>query len=185
MDIDSKIPEFSGKNIIIVLLSILILSIPIEVLKPNLKNPEQGFVLSGTQITEKTLIITQKNTLVSISNPLVIQKPKAKIIQESEPRVINRIKMIITAYSSTPDQTDSTPFITASNSWVRKGIVANNWFPFGTRIKIPELFGDKIFVVEDRMHQRKGNYHVDIWFSSREEAINFGVERAYIEVLED
>ena len=92
--------------------------------------------------------------------------------------------MIITAYSSPEDQTDSTPFITASQTHVEDGIVANNLFPFGTKVKIPELYGDKIFVVEDRMHYRKGDYHLDIWFSTTEEATNFGVKKAYIEVIE-
>ncbi|MDD4662088.1 MAG: hypothetical protein PHG24_02290 [Candidatus Pacebacteria bacterium] len=92
--------------------------------------------------------------------------------------------MIITAYSSTEDQTDSTPFITASQKHVEDGIVANNLLPFGTKIKIPEIYGDKIFVVEDRMHYRKGDYHLDIWFPTTEEAKNFGVKKAYIEVVE-
>ena len=93
--------------------------------------------------------------------------------------------MTITAYSSTPCQTDSTPFITASNSWVRKGIVANNFFPFGTRIRIPEYFGDKIFDIEDRLHWRKSNEHVDVWFPTRQEAINFGITSTYVEILAD
>jgi len=92
--------------------------------------------------------------------------------------------MIITAYSSTEDQTDSTPFITASQKHVEDGIVANNLLPFGTKVRIPELYGDKVFVVEDRMHYRKGNYHLDIWFPTRLEAKNFGVKRATIEVID-
>ncbi|MDD3386398.1 MAG: hypothetical protein PHU17_01110 [Candidatus Pacebacteria bacterium] len=96
----------------------------------------------------------------------------------------NLVKVIITAYSSTVDQTDDTPFITASGSQVRDGIVANNMLPFGTEIKIPEYFGDKVFIVEDRMHTRKGSYWVDVWFSSTEEAKEFGIKEAYIEVSE-
>jgi len=92
--------------------------------------------------------------------------------------------MIITAYSSTEDQTDSTPFITASQKQVADGIVANNMLPFGTNVKIPELYGDKIFTVEDRMHYRKGYYHLDIWFPTREEAKNFGVKKAHIEIID-
>ncbi|MBU2540257.1 3D domain-containing protein [Patescibacteria group bacterium] len=93
--------------------------------------------------------------------------------------------MAITAYSSTVGETDSTPFITASGSTVREGIVANNLLPFGTKIMVPQLYGDKIFVVEDRMNRKKGNYHLDIWFSSYSEAKKFGAEIAYVEVLED
>ena len=132
------------------------------------------------------LLTIKNNSLLPIANPLVVQKPKAKLMgQKTEPKVTQRIKMIITAYSSTVCQTDSTPFITASNSWVRKGIVANNFFPFGTRIRIPEYFGNKIFVIEDRMHWRKSNEHIDIWFPSKQEAINFGITKAYVEILAD
>jgi len=97
---------------------------------------------------------------------------------------IKRIKVVLTAYSSTPDQTDDTPFITASGKKVKDGIIANNMLPFGTKIRIPELYGNKVFVVEDRMNRRKSNYHFDIWMPDRQSALNFGVTNAEIEILE-
>lgn len=87
-----------------------------------------------------------------------------------------------TAYSSTPDQTDDTPFITASGTQVREGVVAANFLPIGTVIRIPELYGNRVFTVEDRMHPRKG-YQVDIWFPSKAEALRFGTKIITIEVL--
>ena len=193
MDIDSKPPDLLGspnllrKNIIISLLIVMVLSIGL-LIPEKLESPKDDVFLfrSKTQQNINEYLITiQKNTLLPIVNPLVIQRPKAKLIQTPKPKVINRIKMTITAYSSTVCQTDSTPFITASNSWVRKGIVANNFFPFGTRIRIPEYFGDKIFDIEDRMHWRKSNEHIDIWFPTKQEAINFGITSAYVEILGD
>ena len=100
------------------------------------------------------------------------------------PRVVKRIKVVATAYSSTPQQTDDEPFITAAGTRVRDGIIANNLLPFGTKIRIPELYGEKVFVVEDRMHWRKGDYQIDIWFPSYWEAKNFGAKRIYMEILE-
>ena len=88
----------------------------------------------------------------------------------------------VTAYSSTPEETDDTPFITASGKEVRPGIVAANFFDFGTKIKIPEIFGDKIFIVEDRMHQRKKDF-IDIWMPTKEEAQKFGIIRTKIQVF--
>ena len=89
---------------------------------------------------------------------------------------------VLTAYSSTPDQTDDSPFITASGTFVHDGIVAANSLPFGTKILMPELFGEKIFTVEDRMAQK--NYHkIDVWFPSTDKAMNFGVKRAKILIL--
>lgn len=94
------------------------------------------------------------------------------------------IKVVVTAYSSTPDQTDDTPFITASGKYVGDGIIANNMLPFGTKIRIPGIYGDKIFTVEDRMNKNKSNYHIDIWMPNRLSALNFGVKTAEIEILE-
>ncbi|GAI34149.1 unnamed protein product, partial [marine sediment metagenome] len=94
------------------------------------------------------------------------------------------IEVVVTAYSSSPWETDDSPYLTAAGTWVREGIVANNKYPFGTEIRIPEIYGEKIFVVEDRMSWKKGEYHIDIWFPSYWEALNFGTKRTYIEVLE-
>lgn len=93
------------------------------------------------------------------------------------------IKMTLTAYSSTVWQTDDTPFTTASGKTVADGIVANNLLPFGTKIRIPDLYGNKVFVVEDRMNYRKSKYHLDIWFPEYAQALNFGAKTASIEVL--
>ncbi len=92
-------------------------------------------------------------------------------------------RVLVTAYSSTPDQTDSTPFITANGTHVRDGIIACNFLSFGTRVRFPEIFGDKIFVVEDRMHPRN-SHKMDIWFSTRLEALQFGARYLKVEVLE-
>lgn len=86
-----------------------------------------------------------------------------------------------TAYNSLPNQTDSTPFITASGTHVRHGVLAANFLPIGTRVKIPDLYGDQVFVVEDRMNQRY-NKRVDIWMENYDDAIAFGVKNITIEV---
>ena len=98
-------------------------------------------------------------------------------------KVVKTIKVVVTAYSSTPDQTDDTPDITASGKHVADGIIANNMLPFGTKIKIPKLYGNKIFVVQDRMNKRMSNYKIDIWMPDRASAINFGVKTVDIEIL--
>lgn len=91
------------------------------------------------------------------------------------------VRVPATAYNSDPRQTDSTPFITASNTHVRHGIVAANFLPFGTRIKIPEIYGDQIFIVEDRMNPRYDK-RIDIWMEDYSDAIQFGLKTVTIEV---
>ena len=105
-------------------------------------------------------------------------------IDKSSFGVLRTVKMIVTAYSSTEEQTDDSPFITASGKQVEDGIIANNMLSFGTKVRIPQLYGDKIFIVEDRMHQRKGKYQVDIWFSEYNQAKEFGAKLTNVEILE-
>ncbi|WP_310583203.1 hypothetical protein [Deinococcus sp.] len=90
-----------------------------------------------------------------------------------------------TAYNSTLGQTDSTPFITATGTRVRSGVVALSRdllgrFPYGTRLTIEDLSGrysgylrGRVFIVEDTMNVRIGNT-VDIWMVSRGEAMSWG-----------
>lgn len=110
------------------------------------------------------LALIEGNSLLPVANSF-----------NPEPEKFQRIRAVITGYSSTLDQTDSDPFITAAGTIVRDGVVATNILSFGTKIKLPELYGDKIFVVEDRMHWSKG-YHIDVWFPTREEALQFGTK---------
>ena len=87
----------------------------------------------------------------------------------------------VTAYSSTPDQTDDTPFIAATGKRVHDGMVAANFLRFGTRVRFPDNYGDKNFFVEDRMHERFSN-RMDIWMETREEAMQFGIRRIKVEI---
>jgi len=113
------------------------------------------------------------NALISTSDP-----------SGPEPKVVQKLPVVVTAYSSSVWETDDSPFITASGAQVRDGIIANNYLPFGTKVRMPEIYGEKVFIVEDRMSWKKGNYQIDIWFSSHIEAENFGAKRTYIEILE-
>jgi len=128
-------------------------------------------------------IVMPQATNADFANTKTAASYVAKASNEAK-KAVKTIKVVITAYSSTPDQTDDTPFTTASGKTVKDGIVANNMLPFGTKIKIPALYGDKVFEVQDRMNKRKSDYHFDIWFPTRELATEFGVKTAEIEVLE-
>lgn len=110
-------------------------------------------------------------------------KKGAPIVKKSAGR---NTRVVITAYSSTRNQTDASPCITANGynvcSHNTENVIAVNFLPFGTRVKIPELFGDQEFVVQDRMNARHA-HRVDIWMTSRTRAKQFGVKRAHIVVL--
>jgi len=166
--IEKEDPHLKVKKILAILITASIL---ISVLGLRIIAKQAEAEINSKLLFNLELATTQENSLLPISNP-------------AEPIKIQTIKMVVTAYSSTPEETDDTPFITASGRTVEDGIVANNLLPFGTEVMIPEVYGDKIFVVEDRMHQRKGYYHLDIWFANTQEAKDFGAKRVYIEILE-
>jgi 3D (Asp-Asp-Asp) domain-containing protein len=121
-------------------------------------------------------IVIQGNSFLPLAGHLLFEE-KNKEAEEN-------IKVMVTGYSSSPWETDNTPYITASGSWVKDGIVATNILPFGTKVKFPSLYGDKVFVVEDRMNPKTG-YNVDIWFASRQEALNFGVRVSDMEIIRE
>lgn len=144
--------------------------------------PKSEADLKG-QVLVPEMVVFQGNSLAQISNPFVNSYITLGSAAE-DPQLVRKVSAVVTAYSSTPWETDGNPYITASGAWVKEGIVANNMLAFGTKVRIPEVFGDKVFVVQDRMHQRKGNYHVDVWFSSYQEALDFGAKITYIEILD-
>jgi len=101
----------------------------------------------------------------------------------SYPQPDKVVKAVITAYTSTVDQCDDDPFIAAWGDRVYDGMIAANWLPRGTKVKIPSLFGDKIFTVADRMNARYGYGRLDIWMdATKGEARKFGVQRVEVEV---
>lgn len=124
----------------------------------------------------------------SLANALTIQESafvKQTTLTSASVKTTKQKRVLVveaSGYSSTPDQTDDTPFITAKGTYVRDGIVATNMLPFGTLIRIPSAFGDKVFVVEDRMNKRYQN-HIDVWFPDRQSALEFGRKTVKIEVL--
>lgn len=131
-----------------------------------------------------TVELNQEETVSYLDSGLVTLNGNA-LIQTSNPTtpiVAETKTVLVTAYSSTPDQTDSSPFITASGTHVHEGTIACNFLDFGTYVRFPDLYGDRIFVVEDRMALRN-SHKIDIWFGSRWEAIQFGVKYLKVEVL--
>ena len=98
----------------------------------------------------------------------------------------------VTGYSSTRDQCDSTPIITAANTTVRHGIIALSRdmlrrynpdapFDWGDRVHV-EGVGE--FVVEDAMNARYRS-RADIWFPDRESARAWGVQELKLSPVPD
>jgi 3D (Asp-Asp-Asp) domain-containing protein len=138
-------------------------------------NPERGFF--NGKLSRYALVVA---TVLAVSLPATI---KADVEAQKLPAVAGITRSTwITAYASVPEQTSSHPFITASGQLVRDGIIAANFLPFGTRVQIPALFGDKVFVVTDRMAKRFSQ-RVDVWMPTVDASVNFGIHKAEIVIL--
>ncbi len=152
-----------------------------------------GIILSSSYPTYHEPQVTGKDNPYEKAEEEQSKEEETKNEEKSfsdERQVKRTMTVELTGYSSTVDQTNSEPFITASGHRVRDGIVAANHLDFGTEIRIPEYFGDKVFVVKDRMNTRYTNAkndsyegYVDIWFPTRWEANNFGRVHGEIEIL--
>ena len=125
---------------------------------------------------------TVESVLAEEANALLNESPITVSQSDADADAKRIVTTTVTAYSSEVAQTDDTPYTTASGTRVRQGVVAANWLPIGTKVRIPDLFDDQVFVVEDRMHSRHTN-RLDVWFPTRAEAVQFGARKAQIEIL--
>lgn len=168
------------KKTLFYLLLLIVMFQPVNLVRNN-------WVLSAealsTQKAEKHSLMSKEmdisNGVNSVSFSLVVINNDALLNQTN---LGSYLTVDVTGYSSSPEETDDDPFITASGKYVGEGIVAANFLPLGTKIRFPERFGNQIFVVEDRMNKRFYD-KVDIWFDTKEEAKNFGVQSLKIEIL--
>jgi len=183
--------EPSSQGILLNILAVLVISgslfiFPVlamnqPAITDNHPEPQEDGMKDGL-LTFHDNTLSPFHTFSNEDNSVIVPEKIPVAIEEKKYEVARIHNTTITAYSSTVDQTDSDPFITASGSWVEDGIVAANFLPFNTKIRIPEYFGDRVFVVKDRMNRRHAN-RVDIWFPSRYQAINFGITHTDIEIL--
>lgn len=89
-------------------------------------------------------------------------------------------RVVATAYSSTFDQTDGDPFITASGARVGPATIAANFLPLGAHI----MYGGRIYIVQDRMNSRYNHRAIiDIWHPTTAAARQFGVRLIEIEIV--
>ena len=145
------------------------------------------YSLAGLQTEAEELVPLAELALAtsasdSAGEQVVIYRKKQ--FASATEQAAKEIRVWATAYTSHPMETDDTPLVTASGSIVRDGIVASNFLPMGSKLKIPALYGDKVFVVEDRMNTRYNNTNtIDIWFESRADALQFGRRSLVMELL--
>jgi len=138
----------------------------------------------------KESIVIKSNRLGNIADGAVIldyNEPENNLPINDSWKVKNITIRKITAYNSEVAQCDDSPCITANGFNVcehgKEDTIAANFLKFGTKVKIPELFGDNVFIVRDRMNNRYSD-RVDVWMLDKQDAKKFGVKITKIEILE-
>ncbi len=139
--------------------------LPLGILIPLKTNT---FLVQPNETIINQVVLVNQDSIQSIPDIFVPEKESTK-----------KMSVILTAYSSSPDETWGDPFITASGQRVRDGIIANNCLPFGTIVNINGMY----FEVLDRKNSRYGCEWFDIWKPSKQAAINFGIQRTYLDIL--
>lgn len=135
-------------------------------------------LLAWSRPPEPRIVVVERPVSVPVVTPTGL--PERALVLE----------LTLTAYSSTPDQTDATPFVTASGQRVRDGIVAVSrdlerlGLGFGSKLVVTRVAGPgcgpeaqelvgRVLEVQDRMHRRKAR-QLDVWRASRKEALAIG-----------
>ncbi len=164
---------------------------------------DQEMIISNDSMTKDSHMDQEAAKLASKSTPAIVATstletnptPKTSLEENTNvgtssvkvDKVLKESVHTMTAYNSEVGQTDDSPCITANGFNVcSHGIedtIAANFLPMGTKVKIPELYGDRIFIVRDRMNQKHPN-RVDVWMKTRTDALKFGVKVAKIQIIE-
>ena len=123
--------------------------------------------------------------ILIVSLMLGLTTPDSSVMIAHPPPPIPETVLVVptTAYCSTPEQTDDSPWITATGDSVFWGGVAvskslGKILPIGTIINIE---GYKTpFVVFDATSDRWLGHRLDIWFPDLRDAIEFGLRKLKI-----
>jgi 3D (Asp-Asp-Asp) domain-containing protein len=165
----------------------------VEQAKAETNNSEIANI--GDELITINLVKDQDSPKIPVAVNQAIASTSQEVATSSTPEKtpIKEIKVVrtsthtITAYNSEPNQTDGDPCTTANGYNVCKSgqedTIAANFLKFGTKVMIPELFGDRVFVVRDRMNKRHAN-RVDVWMKDYDDAVHFGIKVAKIQVIE-
>ena len=152
---------------------------------------ENGAILSEaeTELVKEGLKILENKTIAPEEFTVIKEEtapPHLNYLAADDYEFVDWGVRTLTSYNSEYNQTDGDPCTTANMFNVcEHGIedtIAANFLKFGTKVRIPELFGNRIFTVRDRMNQRYPN-RVDVWMINKKDSENFGVRQARIEVV--
>ncbi len=144
------------------------------------------------QVTPRKMVANNKIKTRSVKSNL-----------ERTARSLPSLTVRSTAYNSSADQTDSSPWTTSTGARTRYGIIALSRdllrrIPYGSRVQLEDggswaggrgrgkynaMLKDTVFVVEDTMHARKTGM-IDVWLPAKRHALQWGVRRLNMRIVQ-
>ena len=142
------------------------------------KNTVKNFLLFSLLLY---LIIS---VFIILKNKEEIREVVFKNEQKEVVYILDEFEANVTCYNSMINQCDSDPFKTANGHILKEGdmVVANNYFPFGTKVEI----NGEVYIVQDRMNSRYGKNTFDIWFGDEttySECLEFGSKLLTVKII--
>ena len=145
-----------------------------------------GFFVNAASKNESTEPIEPTNVTITHEPEPTIEFTPIEVFEPTEPQIISLGEYKLTAYCSCekccgywatvrPKDEDGNPIVyTANKSIAKQGVTVaadTSVLPFGTVL----LIDDREYIVQDVGGGVKGN-HIDVYFESHEEALQFGVQ---------
>ena len=174
-------PRLNKMNKILIVIGVLFITTVLPI-----NTVEAATYMGALKRSANHVVSFVKNT----DNTQAAEAEPVKTLEVKKDKKVAAKKTLVvmaTAYSSTPDQTDDTPCITATGYDIcnkTKNVIAVSRdlvrsLGYGTQVRFPEVFGDQVFHIEDTMNARFVQ-RIDFHFDSREEAKQFGFKKALL-----
>ncbi len=171
----------------------------VAVAKPSPKPAQSTAARSSTSQP-----VARKATSAAPKTQSAVRRPStiSSTVKTRNQQALRTLNVRSTGYNSLSSQTDRTPHVTATGARTRFGIIAVSrdllrTIPYGSRVRLEDMgswsgggrgkysqmLSEMVFVVEDTMHPRKSGT-IDVWFPARRQAIQWGVRRLRVTVLQ-
>jgi 3D (Asp-Asp-Asp) domain-containing protein len=137
------------------------------------------------QSIRNAISVVDLESVVAIQ-AIQIKALEGRTVTTIREQITKPVEVTVTAYSPRVKETDSSPFKTAFNKEVKQGTIAvsrdlflSGWTP-GRKVYIYQI---GVYTISDLMHHRKSS-HLDVFFFSTKQALEFGIKQSRAILLE-
>ena len=158
--------------------------------KANIKSSEPGELINAPYHKEHLIANEAEKLFNQVTDNKFLNNRFKKIIEVNNPKINSKLlNAEISAYTASPEETDTRPRETSTQTEVQEGktIGTNNPKLLGKKVKIQGV----TYTVEDLMNERyrkeflkTGKLMFDIFKEDKKEALKFGRQQLPVELLD-